>query len=193
MVLHQLKTHTSDLHQHMENRLEKVLFRPDLSTANYSLLLQSFYTLYQNLEGTIMGYTASSKLMENRSKLRLLEKDITYLEKFRGQSWEPTTETTTVCYIYSEPSALGAMYVLEGATLGGRMISKYLMRHPWIDLKGCLNFFNSYGEKRGDMWKLFITSIEEYAQLNTDKIPSILDGALNTFKYLDGGLYIDPE
>jgi len=50
---------------------------------------------------------------------------------------------------------LGALYVIEGSTLGGTIISKMIKQQLAIpDNKG-LSFFNGYGSETEKMWQDF--------------------------------------
>ena len=62
--------------------------------------------------------------------------------------------------IENEVQAQGALYVLEGSTLGGRGITKMLLRQcPWLTLQK-LTFFNGYGAGTGPMWLSFHTAFK---------------------------------
>jgi heme oxygenase len=53
--------------------------------------------------------------------------------------------------------AVGCLYVLEGATLGGQFISRHLATLGIGPANGGL-FFHGYGAKTGEMWKSFQTN-----------------------------------
>ena len=59
----------------------------------------------------------------------------------------------------SQSAAMGAMYVLEGSTLGGKIISKVL-RKQVPDLDGSLSFFDGYGDQTGEMWSRFKSALD---------------------------------
>ena len=51
---------------------------------------------------------------------------------------------------------MGALYVLEGSTLGGQMIARMLQKNPLLNLvPGQLNFFLGYKKETGPKWKSF--------------------------------------
>lgn len=51
---------------------------------------------------------------------------------------------------------MGALYVMEGSTLGGRYIYKMLQGHPSLEVPvAALHFFNGYGEATSQRWKSF--------------------------------------
>lgn len=63
----------------------------------------------------------------------------------------------------SEAQALGALYVLEGSTLGGVQIARALSASmPAPDGAG-RRFFLGYGAAHGAMWRAFVEALESYA------------------------------
>ena len=51
--------------------------------------------------------------------------------------------------------ALGCIYVFEGATLGGQFIAGHLRRNFGLTPENGAAFFNSSGERVGQMWESF--------------------------------------
>ncbi len=76
--------------------------------------------------------------------------------------------------------ALGCLYVLEGATLGGQVISRHLAKLG-IGPENGGRFFNGYGARTGEMWKSFQTSATAYC-VTHDQISEAVDGAKWTFE-----------
>jgi heme oxygenase len=62
-------------------------------------------------------------------------------------------------------TALGALYVLEGSTLGGRGITKLLLKNAQLNLQpGEVQFFNGYGAETGTMWIAFLKILNQYGE-----------------------------
>ncbi len=60
--------------------------------------------------------------------------------------------------ISSVAQALGALYVLEGSTLGGRMIANMLRKNEALQLtEAHLHFFTGYREQTGAKWTSFLS------------------------------------
>ena len=56
---------------------------------------------------------------------------------------------------------MGALYVLEGATLGGQVIIKRLKKNePFSTLP--LAYYNVYADHTGVMWTQFLENINQY-------------------------------
>jgi heme oxygenase (biliverdin-IX-beta and delta-forming) len=49
-------------------------------------------------------------------------------------------------------STLGALYVVEGSTLGGQVIARALAGRPWVPAGGLI-YFSPYGAETGRMWR----------------------------------------
>ena len=66
----------------------------------------------------------------------------------------------------SRPAVLGCLYVIEGATLGGRELSRLLS--PMLDALGLVapegrRFFLAYGAAQGPMWRRFCDVLDTAA------------------------------
>ena len=63
--------------------------------------------------------------------------------------------------IASETEALGMLYEIEGASLGGNVIKKQLQKNP--DFSNIeFNYFGIYGDQIGTFWKNFTSTINNY-------------------------------
>ena len=87
---------------------------------------------------------------ERRQKGRWLEEDLAQLG-IRSVSELPQCRDLPNVETWAQ--AVGAMYVLEGSTLGGRHISA-MLRTSDIPV-GAQRFFSSYGAEVGAMWRSF--------------------------------------
>jgi heme oxygenase len=76
------------------------------------------------------------------------------------------------------------MYVLEGATLGGRVISRHLAaRGIGPDTGGA--FFAGYGNQTGEMWKSFSAAMGAYAEAHPESTGRMAEAADETFILLE--------
>ncbi|MBG8552706.1 biliverdin-producing heme oxygenase [Hymenobacter guriensis] len=80
--------------------------------------------------------------------------------------------------LHTRAQLLGAMYVLEGSTLGGQVITRQLAK-AGIPLQ---RYFNGYGELTGPRWKTFCRLLtEESSHLSHAEISQ---SAVRTFQLL---------
>lgn len=159
-VSQQLKERT--LHEHQES--EAVLL-PRLTSIqsfeDYASILKMFYGFFHPLEKEITSYISREVLEdihERRNSAHLLL-DL----KATGYAIDGLAICKKLPSIQSLPEALGAMYVLEGSTLGGRMISKMLMKNSALGLnEEHLHFFSGYKEQTGNKWTSFQSLLDQY-------------------------------
>lgn len=79
----------------------------------------------------------------------------------------------------SLPQVLGAMYVLEGSTLGGQVLARQLAKAD-IDLR---RYFEGYGALTGPRWKAFCQLLSAAApDVATEN--EIVQSAIHTFQHL---------
>jgi heme oxygenase (biliverdin-IX-beta and delta-forming) len=82
--------------------------------------------------------------------------------------------------IVTRGEAFGAMYVLEGSSLGGRVILKELKRRG-VSLAG-LGFLDPYGFNTTPRWRSFLAILEREVQ-SSEQQSDAVSGALNTFAF----------
>lgn len=175
MSLHaRLKLETASLHDQIEAQSPmKRLLSPDLTQAEYARALNVIWDIYDELEPALQNnqeLLAALPDLHQRGKLVSLRNDLRAL----GQTvfWERTQGQ------YSYAKALGTMYVLEGSTLGGQVITKNLRRHAFIGDHN-LQFFNHYGSETMNYWRTFLAVL---AQANPSLEDEIVESAKNAFK-----------
>ncbi len=116
---------------------------------DYVNFLKLMYGYYSALEDRVQDYVSDLEIGKRRKAERLLE-DINYFE---------SSSEGAVCQelppITSHAEALGAMYVMEGSTMGGKIIAKMIEGQAGINGPSGFSFFNGYGEETGKMWEEF--------------------------------------
>ncbi len=77
--------------------------------------------------------------------------------------------------------AVGGLYVLEGATLGGRTIARHL-RQVLGDALGSATFLDFHGTQTSDVWKQFAAALNQLAAQGTLQPDVVIAGALKVFE-----------
>ncbi|WP_143061910.1 biliverdin-producing heme oxygenase [Faunimonas pinastri] len=86
--------------------------------------------------------------------------------------------------VRSEGEALGLLYVLEGSTLGGRVIFREMTRRG-VSSEG-LSFFDAYGSDTGLMWRECLAVLEREAHRGgADMQDEIVQGAVSGFRQVE--------
>ncbi|GGH05836.1 biliverdin-producing heme oxygenase [Pedobacter zeae] len=165
MIANLLRTETAERHKTLESLMfVHEIMNNSLSIDQYKKLLTVNYIIHQKLENTLANMldadTAAALEMNRRLKLSALEKDLNYwgidnltLPGLDFELYLPKKNTAEV---------LGALYVLEGATLGGNVIKKHILANPnFKDQEGGLNYYGVYGDELSTRWKKFVSILNE--------------------------------
>jgi heme oxygenase len=160
MILARLRRETRPHHDAVEAQLG--LFDRPVTLDSYRSLLHKFWGFYKPVEARIDAVADWPTLgldWDRRRKVPLLERDLADLGV--GPVLLDGLECTALPDLQSVPEALGCLYVLEGSTLGGQVITRHLE-----GLNGGpfpTAFFSSYGENLGQMWKSFGEFLTSYS------------------------------
>lgn len=226
-LMRKLREHTAGVHAATEALpLMQTVLGPRPTTAGYRRYLLTLHGVYTAVEPALYAAIPATLLAELgiAPKLPALRQDLMALQ--------PTAATTTTAgggsAATGPPSAedlrvrvdgllagnrakrtataLGGLYVLEGATLGGQVIARRLRSH-WLDASpdgdagdarhlprarqasrapapaplptSFLEFRSRHGP--GD-WRRFGTALEAWAAQVPDSEPAVLNGALRIFE-----------
>jgi heme oxygenase (biliverdin-IX-beta and delta-forming) len=148
MLNEQLKESTHPSHVALEKKMV-VMVKKIRTRQDYVKFLKLMYGYYSALEKRVQEYLSDPEIDKRRKAERLLE-DISHFEN---------SSTPDLCNelppIRSHAEALGAMYVMEGSAMGGKIIAGMIKGQAGIDGPSGFSFFNGYGEDTGRMWEEF--------------------------------------
>lgn len=149
-LTNELKETTEAVHQASEKKMILALKRIT-TDRDYVQMLNWLYGFYAPLDELIQSQLTSENFpdKEKRSRVELILSDI---KEFGIEVPKPDF-CRQLPVIDSYERALGALYVLEGSTLGGRIIAGLVSRQLG-STKG-LSFFNGYGAETASMWQSF--------------------------------------
>ena len=139
-----LKEATREQHEQLENTVD--VMNRMFSRDDYKKLLEKFRKVYSAIEPKIAAADLGRFGMDfdKRRKSQLLDADLKSLDVNGNHE---TSEWTDVPVIDSPAKAFGCLYVLEGATLGGQVITRHLKQHLDLSPEAGGSFFNSYGKE----------------------------------------------
>jgi heme oxygenase len=80
------------------------------------------------------------------------------------------------------PHAIGALYVMEGATLGGRLILRDLEPRIGPVIAGATSFFAGRGEMTGPLWRDFRRALDSFGLEQPWHRAAVVTGAERTFR-----------
>lgn len=177
MLSENLKEQTLIKHQELEKKLVGKM-RSMQSVIDYALLLQLFYSYFGGLENLINPHISAKTLPDyiERRKAVLLSSDLLILKAktpmFASDDHLPNITNTA--------EALGALYVMEGSTLGGQIIKKMLGKQLGIAENYATSFFNGYGDDTMKMWASFKSALDKLNSPETNE--QVINSANQTFQ-----------
>ncbi len=178
MIMERLRNETKTAHQQLEKATIPYI-KKATSEEPYAYLLKMFYGYFKPVEERIQSLIDSSLLsdiVERRQTAALLED----LKKI-GASTHDLAQAEQIPTLESVPQAIGALYVLEGSTLGGRFISQMLMKQLDRSAANGISFFSGYGEATDAKWKAFTQMVNEFAEQFPENKDQIVVAADETF------------
>ena len=158
-VLTRLRLETRSEHEAVEHVLNVM---GALTGSTYRQRLVQFYGFYNPLEAALQTRCAKQSdrhshslevsqlpmLLPRLHKSLLLRQDLHHL----GVSTEGLAQCRALPQIQTPAEVLGCLYVLEGATLGGRMITEHIQATLGITPTTGGSFFDGYAGHTARMW-----------------------------------------
>jgi heme oxygenase len=177
MLSEKLKLSTKTSHQQLEKMMVLRLRSITLTKESVSLL-GIFFSYFGGIEILVEKFIDKKKLPDHllRRKAASLAADI----RSFGSAVPALQDDLNLPGINSHHAAMGALYVMEGSTLGGSAIGK-MIRDKLGDLQYGLDFFNGYGDDTIKMWLLFKQSLDE-TMLTEAEENIVIRSADETFK-----------
>lgn len=176
-VLAHLRAVTRPAHGRLEGALG--LLDERLDRGAYKQVLERFHGFWRGWEPQVAALLHDKPFSDPRRRMHLLDADLAVL----GSSAR-TVNALPACplpLLHGAAEALGSLYVLEGSTLGGRVIQRNVERClGFSDRSGC-TYFAGYGASTGMMWRSFLTRLDEAPTTDAERIAA---GAVATFECL---------
>lgn len=157
-----LREGSASFHRRLDSLPQMVrLLSPTLSVAEYLACLRGLQLAHVPLEEAVEQYLAENNLpfdFSRRRKAGLLARDIA----FYTTDDEPVSSPEYP--LINDPARLvGTLYVIEGATLGGRMIARRIAKSIGAEPGAGADFFNVYGDQVDlfwhDLWPFFNATV----------------------------------
>lgn len=159
--LQKLRTATAQSHTALEELpVSKSIIKPEVSNQEYINYLTLMYNVVKDTEENI--YPIIEHIFEDlgeRKKTHYLENDI---KKLGAKLPEGKTPLTSTGFNASPGFAVGVMYVIEGSTLGGRVIYKNINSSLGHTEEDGASYFAGYGNTTGSHWKKFLEKFTTY-------------------------------
>ncbi len=180
MELTTLRSATAIQHRKVEQDLD--LLRPSFKRDHYVALLKRFYAFHLPWELKVAAAleTELPDFFKPRRKLQNLEADLRYF----GSATEDLSriaKCNNLPPLNSVGSALGSVYVIEGSSLGGRILTRHFNEQLGIGPDAGCCYFSGYGDRTGPMWSAFGELMARRPPTENDEL---LASAVSTFEFM---------
>lgn len=179
-----MRQRTAAQHKQLEaTNISADLLRADVSVQMYMTYLAHMRGVMAFAERYVYPMLAHLfSDMEKRSKLPAIDSDLQVLCKTVPMPYvSPVAVSAPPATI---AGALGYMYVIEGSTLGGRVLLKHIKSTLGFDEESGARFFSGYGADTGSMWKHFLHILAGYV-VATGREEEVIAGANQAFKTIE--------
>ena len=184
MFIQNLRMSTADCHKQLElNSLSLALLSDSVNENIYCRYLTQLYSFVKGFEQYVYPALSHHFLnINDRKKALFIEEDL----KAHHITFDNYIILKEAFFSDIYPGvyvAAGALYVLEGSTLGGQIIVKHLQKAMPPGFKNAA-YFSAYQQKTGSMWKEFLQQLTALPQSKQQE-QQIISGAITTFKIID--------
>ncbi|MBX0289627.1 biliverdin-producing heme oxygenase [Hymenobacter sp. HSC-4F20] len=172
-ILSLLRHATQPYHAALEqNEFNRQLLAGTVSAAATEHFLGKLYTFLRPYEAALdQQFFSADWEIEARHRAHLIAQDLPGVGALPDCPRMPPLRTRA--------QVLGAMYVLEGSTLGGQLISRQLAKAG----STLRTYFTGYGEQTGSRWKRFCLLLAAEAEEEPPQA-EIVGSAILTFQHL---------
>jgi heme oxygenase (biliverdin-IX-beta and delta-forming) len=182
--MQRLKQATRSAHDRIERAFP--VFDQSLTLARYAQVVRALYGFYAPLEQLCENVVGPSTPLDLRKRMKLafLATDLTAL----GHT-SIDIQALPICralpLLTDASQAMGVLYVLEGATLGGQIIAQRVRHILGIDAFSGAAFFAGYGDQTRAMWMRLAAHVDAMPGLD---VATAIVAAGQTFETLGGWL-----
>ena len=151
-VLTQLRLATGDIHRRLDagldavNRLERACSRPDM--------IRGYFAFHKGVDAAVAPWLAEDSGLDYAARRRTpaLRRAV------KAMNLAESPPRRRFPALGNRAQAYGALYVVEGSVLGGRLIRNTIAERG-RDLDG-LDFLDPYGTATGERWRTFLAQLE---------------------------------
>lgn len=177
VALSRLRDATADLHRRLESRFNAIIELADPDRR--ALVIARYDRLYRHAFIALRPWLADIDAL-----------DFTQ----RGRMWLASAARPSdapLLTLANRYQALGALYVIEGSTLGGRIILRELLKRGVSD--PALVFLDPHGRAAGTMWRGLVAVIERETAADPARLDALCDGAIEGFRFAEAMLCGEAE
>jgi heme oxygenase (biliverdin-IX-beta and delta-forming) len=186
MDLERLRAETRAEHESTESVMP--LMQQELSREQYVAVLQRLHPVVGSWERWALAHAPAdlTETVNGRQRAGLIARD---LKSMGAMAFDEAREfpaaaipglmTDAASY---RASFLGAMYVMEGSTLGGQYIARHLEEVLGLQAGEGDAYFRGYGEHTGEMWRSFKAVLADVPDTDTDSVIAAAKAMFGVFR-----------
>jgi heme oxygenase len=186
MDLERLRAETRAEHESTESVMP--LMQADLSREQYVAVLQKLHPVVGSWERWAVAHAPADlvETVNGRQRAGLIARD---LESMGAVAVDDAREFSAAAIpgliedaVSFRASFLGAMYVMEGSTLGGQYIARHLEEVLGLQAGEGDAYFRGYGERTGEMWRAFKTVLADVPDTDADSVIAAAKAMFGVFR-----------
>jgi heme oxygenase len=194
----QLRHETRQEHHDLEKALD--LFFAQFNVTDYGNLLVKFFVFHVAFDAYLAvkgleGSSAEKFYLDGRSKKNWLAQDMDFMGIDNVVDIRKLSHDDFAILLPSTEHIWGAIYVIEGSTLGGEILARHFTKTLGLFPEAGLRFFTAYGSETKAKWNEMIRQLESLAEQDV-RHANIIVGAKRTFgflkQHLTGGMAGQP-
>mgnify|MGYP004531896123 CR=1 FL=1 len=172
VILQRLRSQTQPYHEALEqNEFNQALTAGTLTPAATERFLGKLYGFLLPYEARLRHHDFGPEWqLELRQRAHFIREDLPAADQLPLCPAMPPLDTRA--------QVLGALYVLEGSTLGGQVITRQLAKAGISQRR----YFSGHAERTGPLWKSFCQLLA--ADATDEKQAEIVASAIRTFQLL---------
>lgn len=175
----ELREKTSGYHHKLEETaLSQVILSEGITIGAYIDYLKVMYVFTQPFEETF--FPLAKRFfpdIHGRERADFLKNDLLKL----GVAPSELDEADFVSFEVRDIEEIaGAIYVMEGSSLGGRVIFKHVHKTLGLSEDTGASYFYGYGSETGKMWTSFLDALWDFTAQHSQQ--KVIEGAVKTFK-----------
>jgi heme oxygenase len=181
-IVKRIRDETAEWHSRIETLVP--VFDAGFTISDYRRLLERFYGFYRTFEPTVGRIAGLPRILPDwmeRQKSPWLEADLLYLGS-RPADLPGLPVCSRLPRLNDLSSAMGALYVIEGSTLGGQIICRHLAESLGVLPEKGAAFFAGHGNATGTKWKTFTRALAGMTTAHNEDV--IVQSAKDTFEAL---------
>lgn len=182
----QLRHETRQEHHDLEKALD--LFSVQFNVTDYRNLLVKFFVFHVAFDAYLAlkaneSISAEKFYLEGRSKKNWLAQDVNFMGIDDVADIRKLSQDDFAILLPSTEHIWGAIYVIEGSTLGGEILARHFTKTLGLFPEAGLRFFTAYGSETKAKWNETIRQLEVLANQDV-RHANIIAGAKRTFGFL---------